>query len=324
MVRDARPQPRHRRIHPRCARSRAGALDRRPRPVARARAVVEVPVRRLAVRSDRAVQPRRRRRDRRGGVGGDGRRPERREGLVGATARAGVARRDEPVVVEPAAGEVRECRRDGDRAAARAGVLHGRLRAVARARPVLEVPRRRAAVRIDRPVQRRRRRRHARCGAGDHRRRGQGREDPVRAAAGAGTVRRNDAIVVGRSGGEPGERPGDGDVRRAGADARARRLRAVARARPVLDVPGRRLAAGLTVPLTVADVGPTAPTGPVIAVGAAATAAAPATTQASAEAVRRLAIPSCLRIRPPFAVCLRKQIGSASRGCKESGRFLYG
>ncbi len=157
----------------------------------------------------------------------------------------GVARRDEPVVVEPAAGEVRECRRDGDRAAARAGVLHGRLRAVARARPVLEVPRRRAAVRIDRPVQRRRRRRHARCGAGDHRRRGQGREDPVRAAAGAGTVRRNDAIVVGRSGGEPGERPGDGDVGRAGADARARRLRAVARARPVLDVPGRRLAAGV-------------------------------------------------------------------------------
>ena len=72
---------------------------------------------------------------------------------------------------------------------------------------------------------------------------------------------------------------------------------------------------GLTVPLTVAEVGPTEPTGPVIAVGAAATAAAPATTQASAEAVRRLAIPSCLRMRPPFAVCLRKQIGSASRGC---------
>ena len=81
---------------------------------------------------------------------------------------------------------------------------------------------------------------------------------------------------------------------------------------------------GLTVPLTVAVVGPTAETGPVIAVGAPATAAEPATTQASADAERRLAITSCLRMRPPFAVCRRKQIGSRSRPCKESGRVLYG
>ena len=50
-------------------------------------------------------------------------------------------------------------------------------------------------------------------------------------------------------------------------------------------------------PLTVAEVGPTALTGPVIAVGAAAIAAAPATTQASAEAERTPAIPRLLRIR---------------------------
>ena len=53
---------------------------------------------------------------------------------------------------------------------------------------------------------------------------------------------------------------------------------------------------GLTVPLTVAEVGPTALTGPVIAVGAAAIAAAPATTHASAEAERRPAIPRLLRM----------------------------
>ena len=56
-------------------------------------------------------------------------------------------------------------------------------------------------------------------------------------------------------------------------------------------------APGLTVPLTVAEVGPTALTGPVIAVGAAAIAATPATTQISAEAERRPEIPRLLRIR---------------------------
>jgi hypothetical protein len=69
---------------------------------------------------------------------------------------------------------------------------------------------------------------------------------------------------------------------------------------------------GLTVPLTVADVGPTALTGPVIAVGAAAAAVA---TQASAEAVRRLPMPRALRMRPPFAACAREQIGPRSRPC---------
>ena len=69
VVGDARPQPRDRRVHP-CRRlSPTRSSDRRPRAVARGRPVVEVPARRLAVRGDRAVQPRRRRRHRRGRVG---------------------------------------------------------------------------------------------------------------------------------------------------------------------------------------------------------------------------------------------------------------
>ena len=54
---------------------------------------------------------------------------------------------------------------------------------------------------------------------------------------------------------------------------------------------------GLTVPLTVAELGPTALTGPVIAVGAAAIAAAPATTHTSAQTERTPEIPRLLRIR---------------------------
>ena len=54
---------------------------------------------------------------------------------------------------------------------------------------------------------------------------------------------------------------------------------------------------GLTVPFRVADEPPTALTGPVIAVGAAAIAATPATTQTRAEAERAPEIPRLLRIR---------------------------
>ena len=62
---------------------------------------------------------------------------------------------------------------------------------------------------------------------------------------------------------------------------------------------------GLTVPLTVAEVGPTALTGPVIAVGATAIAAAPATTQTSTEAKRTPVIPRLLRIRGAFPVVVK-------------------
>jgi predicted amidohydrolase YtcJ len=65
----------------------------------------------------------------------------------------------------------------------------------------------------------------------------------------------------------------------------------------------------LTVPLTVADVGPTALTGPVIAVGAAAIAAAPATTQSSAEAVKSVAMPRLLRIRGAFRAVVKTVLG---------------
>ena len=68
-------------------------------------------------------------------------------------------------------------------------------------------------------------------------------------------------------------------------------------------------APGLTVPLTVAEVGPTALTGPVIAVGAAAIAAAPATTQTSAEAVKSVAMPRLLRIRGAFRAAVKTVLG---------------
>ena len=62
-------------------------------------------------------------------------------------------------------------------------------------------------------------------------------------------------------------------------------------------------------PLTVAEVGPTELTGPVIAVGATAIAAAPATTHASAEAERRLAIPRYLRMREANRVAVKTVLG---------------
>ena len=68
-------------------------------------------------------------------------------------------------------------------------------------------------------------------------------------------------------------------------------------------------APGLTVPLTVAEVGPIALTGPVIAVGATAIAAAPATTHTSAEAVKKPAIPRLLRIRRAFRVVVKTVLG---------------
>ena len=73
-------------------------------------------------------------------------------------------------------------------------------------------------------------------------------------------------------------------------------------------------------PLTVAEVGPTALTGPVIAVGAAAIAAAPATTQTSAEAERTPAIPRLLRIRRAFAVVALRRVGRSVGDWKGSVR----
>ena len=97
-----------------------------------------------------------------------------------------------------------------------------------------------ASVRIDRAVERRRRDRDGRRRAGDDPRRGERREDPVVAVARAGRRRRDDAVVVRRALRQPGQRRGDGGVRRSGPGAGRGRLRAIARARSVLDVPGRR------------------------------------------------------------------------------------
>ena len=145
-------------------------------------------------------------------------------------------------MVEPSARQARHRRRDAHRARTGACALLGRLRSVARAGPVLEVPRRRAAVRIDGSVERRGRHRDARRRAGDgDRRRGRG-EDSVGASSRAGAVRRDHPVVVGRAGREAGEGGGHRGVGRARPGVHVRGLRAVARARPVLDVPGRRLA----------------------------------------------------------------------------------
>ena len=236
-------QPGDRRCDVDGARARADASRRRSGAVARARAVLEVPGRGLPIRRDPAVEPRRRRGDRARGPGDCRGRGDRREGLVCTSARAGVAGRNQAIVVEPATRQARHRRRDARRARARAGAPLGRLRPVARARPVLEVPRRRASVRIDGSVERGGARRHARRRTGDRDRPGRRGEDSVGALIRPGAVGRDHPVVVGRAGRETRERGRHCRVRRARPGAHVRGLRAVARARSVLDVPGRRLAA---------------------------------------------------------------------------------
>ena len=71
------------------------------------------------------------------------------EGQVGAVGRAGVALRDEAIVVRRAVLEAAERRSDVLRPGLRAGVLDGRLAPVARAGTVFEPPGRRSPARID-------------------------------------------------------------------------------------------------------------------------------------------------------------------------------
>ena len=103
----------------------------------------------------------------------------RRERPVGATRRAGVARRDQAEVVGGAGLEAAHRERDVRRGGPRAGARARRLRPVGRRRAVLEDVCRRAAVRIDLAVQlrarrpgdrARRRRRGHRAAGGDERR----------------------------------------------------------------------------------------------------------------------------------------------------------
>ena len=76
------------------------------------------------------------------------------ERAVGARARAGAVRGDEAEVVGRVRREARERLADRDRALAGAGVAVRRLRAVSGRGAVVEVPRRRAAVRVDRARER--------------------------------------------------------------------------------------------------------------------------------------------------------------------------
>ena len=92
--------------HP--ARPGSGRLRVGARPVARARAVLDPPAGRAAVRVDRASDRRRGRPERPGGARHDGRRCARRERLVGAAARPRAVRGDEPVVVGGAGREAAE------------------------------------------------------------------------------------------------------------------------------------------------------------------------------------------------------------------------
>src|SRR5262249_19647225 len=120
-----------------------------------------------------------------------------------------------------------------------AGALGGRLRAVARAGAVLEVPVRREPVGVDGALQLRRGERGRRHGAGDGRRRGGGRHGRGGGAAGAGVARREGGEVEGLAGGGAGGGRDDGARGRARARALGGRLRAVVRACSVLEVPGR-------------------------------------------------------------------------------------
>ena len=114
--------------------------------------------------------------------------------------RPGVARRDDPEVVGLADLELGDRDRLVLRARARAGALDRGLRAVARRRAVLEVEGGVAAVRVDRPVQRRRGRADAGRRSGDRAGRSERREHRVAAVRRAGAVRRDDAVVVRRAG----------------------------------------------------------------------------------------------------------------------------
>jgi hypothetical protein len=166
VVRRPRLQPRERNGDLDGPRPRACSLGARFRAVARRGAVLEEPGRGLPVRRHRAVEPRRRRRDRGRGAGDYRRCPDRRERPIGASTHARVARRDEAEVIELAARQTRQGSRDTPSACARACALLGRLGSIARAGSVFEEPRRRAAVGVDGPAQRRRRGRDARRRAG--------------------------------------------------------------------------------------------------------------------------------------------------------------
>ena len=232
-----------RRGHQARARAGAGARRRRLRSVTRRRAVLEPTGGREPVRRDGSSESRRRRRhgrsvgrhDRGGGA--------RRERGVLAGRRAGVARGDDAEMVDAAGLKARDPGRLGLRTGSRACALRRGLRAVARRRSVLEVEGGGAAVRVDGPVQRRRRRGDARGGAGRDVGRHRRGEDRIGAVARACAVRRDDAIVVGRAGMEPRQGRRDVNRCRAGAGALRSALRSVRRRRPVLDDPRRRLPA---------------------------------------------------------------------------------
>ena len=206
VVDGARSEARRRHRDVRRAGARADALRGRLGAVARARAVVEVHGGGLSVRIYGCVQRGARVLHAGRWLGRDARGARGLERPVGAATRAGVARCDEPEVVRTAARQSADRRADGDRARAGACVFRRGVRAVARARSILEMPARRAAARIDRAVERCRRCRDAARCAGHHLRRRGGRQKPVGAASGAGGARRDDAIVVARPRREPTER----------------------------------------------------------------------------------------------------------------------
>ena len=203
-------EPRHRGRHALRARPRSGVLRRRLCAVARARAVLEGHRGRLAVRIDGAVERGARVPHARCGFRHDRRRRRRHEGVVGAAARTGVTLRNDAEVVGPTGSQPGHRRRDRGRSATGPGVLHRGLLAVARARAVVEVPRRRTAARVDRPVQGGRRRRDAARAARDSSGDGRRREDPVRSVARTRGARRHEPVVVRRPRLERRERRGDG------------------------------------------------------------------------------------------------------------------
>ena len=121
-------------------------------------------------------------------------------------------------------------------------------RSVARARAVLDPPARREPVRVDRPADSRRRGTELARRARHHARGGPQGERTVSPTARPGRVGRDDAIVIGAPGAQPRQLLRDVDDDRAVAGTPRRRTGAVRGRSPVLDVPARRLSAGVHAP----------------------------------------------------------------------------
>ena len=168
---------------------------------------------------------------------------QRGEAAVAPARDARVVGGHDPVVVARVGRQAGDARAHAPGAlpAARAG-LGGAL-AIARARAVLEVVGRRAAVGVDRGRQARRDRRDvARRARGRPRRPGRGRgpQGVIAAARGPGRVGRHHAVVVGGVGRQPAEVRGDVDRSGARAGVGVGALQAIAGRRPVLEAIGRR------------------------------------------------------------------------------------